>query len=153
MSFSLRRPLPKLDFDAIERRERDARSSSWLGLGVCTFISLIWLAPFYYLAVTVFKTTEEYTRSGPLALPQSLAPIVDNAVTAWTEATMGIGMTNSAFYGAAGAGLAVLFAAMAAFGLTRLDYRGKNFLFMIVFSGTIFPFQMYLIPLFSCTAD
>jgi len=148
MSPPLRRAPPPLDFDAIKRRERDARRSSWSALGVCALISLFWLAPFYYLAVTVFKTTEEYTRSDPFAPPRSLAPIVDNAITAWNEATMAFGMANSAFYGAVGAGLAVVFAAMAAFGLTRLDYRGKNFLFMIVFSGTIFPFQMYLIPLF-----
>jgi len=138
----------RLDLDAIERRERLSLRSSWLALGACALISQVWLVPFYYLAMTVFKTTEEYTHSDPFAPPGSLAPIVDNAITAWNEANMGLGMANSALYGAIGAGLAVLFAAMAAFGLTRLDYRGKNPLFMVIFAGTVFPFQMYLIPLF-----
>jgi multiple sugar transport system permease protein len=138
----------RIDIDAIERRERLAHRSSWLALTACALISLVWLVPFYYLAVTVFKTTEEYTRSDPFAPPRTLAPFLENAVTAWNEATMGLGMANSALYGAVGAGLAVFFAAMAAFGLTRLDYRGKNAFFMIIFAGTVFPFQMYLIPLF-----
>jgi ABC-type glycerol-3-phosphate transport system permease component len=137
-----------LDLDAIARRERQAKGSTWFALAVSALVSLIWLTPFYYLIVTVFKTTEEYTASDPFAPPQGLWPIVLNAETAWSEATMAFGMANSALYGAVGAGLAVFIAAMAAYGLTRLDYRGKNAFFMIIFAGTVFPFQMYLIPLF-----
>jgi multiple sugar transport system permease protein len=37
---------------------------------------------------------------------------------------------------------------MAAYALSRLSFGGKNFWFMLIFVGTIFPFQMYLIPLF-----
>jgi ABC-type glycerol-3-phosphate transport system permease component len=137
-----------LDFSAIERREKAASRSSWFVIATGAFISLLWLVPFYYLFVTIFKSTEEYTRSDPFALPQGLVPFLSNATTAWNEANMSFGMTNSALYGAIGAGLAVFFAAMAAYGLTRFDYRGKSFWFMTIFAGTVFPFQMYLIPLF-----
>jgi multiple sugar transport system permease protein len=140
--------IDNLDFAAIERRERSAARGKWATLAVAVVISLIWLVPFYYLAVTVFKTTEEYTNSHPLAPPHGLAPLLSNAAVAWSDAKMGHGMFNSALYGSLGAGLAVVFAATAAFGLTRLDYRGKNFWFMTIFAGTVFPFQMYLIPLF-----
>jgi ABC-type glycerol-3-phosphate transport system permease component len=137
-----------LDFSAIERREKAASRLSWFVIATGAFISLLWLVPFYYLFVTIFKSTEEYTHSDPFALPQGLAPFLSNATTAWNEANMSFGMTNSALYGAIGAGLAVFFAAMAAYGLTRFDYRGKSFWFMTIFAGTVFPFQMYLIPLF-----
>lgn len=140
--------LDQLDLDAIARRERFREQSRWWTLGVAVFISLIWLVPFYYLAVSVFKTQPEYAASSPLSLPQGVAPIIDNVIQAWTVAKMNFGMANSAFYGVVGAGLAVFFAAMAAFGLTRLDFRGKNLWFMMIFAGTVFPFQMYLIPLF-----
>jgi ABC-type glycerol-3-phosphate transport system permease component len=137
-----------LDFDAIERREKAAARSSWLAIAAGGLISLIWLVPFYYLFVTIFKSTEEYTHSDPFAPPSGLAPLLANTVAAWNEANMSLGMANSALYGAIGAGLAVFFAAMAAFGLTRFDFRGKNLWFMTIFAGTVFPFQMYLIPLF-----
>lgn len=140
--------LDTLDYDAITRRERAAASGKWWTLAGAILISLVWLVPFYYLAVSVFKTQPEYASGSPLALPQGLAPIVDNAISAWTQAKMGAGMLNSVLYGTVGAGLAVFFAAMAAFGLTRLDFRGKNLWFMVIFAGTVFPFQMYLIPLF-----
>lgn len=138
----------RIDFDAIARRERQRMQSGWWTLAVAVLISLIWLVPFYYLGVSVFKTQPEYARSLPLSLPQSLAPIFDNAADAWRLARMDVGMRNSAIYGVVGAGLAVFFAAMAAYGLTRLDYKGKHLWFMTIFAGTVFPFQMYLIPLF-----
>lgn len=140
--------LATLDFDAIARRERRAHGRAWWTLSGGILVSLVWLVPFWYLAVSVFKTQPEYAAGSPLALPQGVAPFMDNAVQAWTQAKMGAGMFNSALYGVVGAGLAVFMAAMAAFGLTRLDFRGRNAWFMVIFAGTVFPFQMYLIPLF-----
>ena len=112
---------------------------------VCAFL---WLVPFYYLAVSIFKTTEEYFHTAPLSFPAGLAPFVDNVRQAWVSANMADAFLNSALYGVVGAGLAVFFAAMAAYALARLNFGGKNYWFMLIFAGTIFPFQMYLIPLF-----
>ena len=111
-------------------------------------ISAIWIVPFYYVAISIFKTTEEYSLNPPLSLPAGLSPAVENAVTAWTNAKMGAGLLNSAIYGALGAGVAVFVAALAAFGLSRIDFHRKSLWFMLIFAGTIFPLQMYLIPLF-----
>jgi ABC-type glycerol-3-phosphate transport system permease component len=138
----------KIDFEAISAQERKRQHSGWLTLLVAVFISVVWIVPFYYLAISVFKTTEEYSLNHPLSLPSSLAPFLDNVVVAWNQAKMGAGLLNSTLYGVLGAGLAILFAALAAYGLTRIDYRRKNFWFLLIFSGTVFPFQMYLIPLF-----
>jgi multiple sugar transport system permease protein len=140
--------LETLDFDAIARREASALRGNWIVFAVAVLVTLVWLVPFYYLAVSVFKTTAEYGSGNPLGLPTSLAPIVDNAIKVWTDAKLGWGMLNSAIYGLIGAGVAILLAALAAYGLTRLDFSGKTFWFMLIFAGTIFPFQMYLIPLF-----
>jgi len=138
----------KIDFEAIAAKERKRQHSGWLTLLVAVFISIVWIVPFYYLAISVFKTTEEYSINHPLSLPDGMAPFLDNVVIAWNQAKMGAGLLNSALYGVLGAGLAVFFAALAAYGLTRIDYRRKNLWFLLIFSGTVFPFQMYLIPLF-----
>ena len=140
--------LDTLDFDAIAKREAGVRRGNWVIFCVAALVTLIWLVPFYYLIVSVFKSTAEYGSGNPLSLPVSLSPIVDNAIKVWTDAKLGSGMLNSATYGLIGAGVAVFVAALAAFGLTRLDFSGKTFWFMLIFAGTIFPFQMYLIPLF-----
>lgn len=140
--------IESLDFDAIAARERAARRGSRFALAGAIVISAIWVVPFYYLLISIFKTTEEYSQNHPLSLPSGLEPIIGNAITAWTNAKMGVGLMNSALYGLLGAGIAVFVAALAAYGLTRIDFKRKNLWFMLIFSGTIFPLQMYLIPLF-----
>ena len=137
-----------LDFEAIARAEQKTRSRRGPALVIAILISAIWIVPFYYMGISIFKTTEEYSQNHPLSLPSSIGPIVENAVDAWTNAKMGAGLTNSMLYGSVGAALAVFIAALAAYGLTRFDFRGRNLWFMLIFSGTVFPFQMYLIPLF-----
>jgi ABC-type glycerol-3-phosphate transport system permease component len=137
-----------INFDAIEAKERASQQKQWSSFFIAVLVSLIWVVPFYYMAVSVFKTHPEYSANNPLSLPQGVAPIVENAIAAWNTAKMGTGMLNSALYGLLGAALAVFFAAMAAYGLTRIDFKRQNFWFMLIFAGTIFPFQIYLIPLF-----
>jgi len=143
-----RRPDGTLDVDALIANERVERRSRWIGLAVAALICTLWVVPFYYLVVSIFKSDAEVFQGHPLALPEGIAPFVANAIGAWNSAKMGAGLVNSTLYGLVGAGLAVFFAAMAAYGLTRLDFKRKNLWFMIIFSGTVFPFQMYLIPLF-----
>ena len=137
-----------IDFDAIEARERAAQKKNWPTFILALLVSMIWVVPFYYMVVSIFKTHAEYAANNPLSLPEGLSPFFDNAISAWNTAKMGAGFANSALYGFVGAGLAVFFAAMAAYGLTRISFKRQNFWFMLIFAGTIFPFQIYLIPLF-----
>ena len=83
-----------------------------------------------------------------LELPDSLAPFIDNVVQAWTIAHLGIaGLQFASPTRLSAALLAVAFAAAAAYGMTRLNLIGANGWFMLIFTGTLFPFQMYLVPL------
>ncbi len=137
-----------LDFEALAAKQQVVQKGVPVKFIFAIFISAIWLVPFYYLIISVFKTTEEYSVNHPLSLPSGITPVFGNAVVAWQQAKMGAGLLNSMLYGVVGAGLAVFFAALASYGLSRIDFRRKNFWFMLIFAGTVFPFQMYLIPLF-----
>ena len=131
----------------IDTERRKQRSGGrWLVLPILV-LTFAYLAPFYYLLVTVFKTTEEYAKKGVLELPSSLAPFVDNVVQAWTIAHLGSAAFDSFTYATVGALIAVSFSAAAAYGMTRLNLIGANGWFMLIFTGTLFPFQMYLVPL------
>lgn len=140
--------LAALDYRAITRREARAHRTNRGVFALMVVLCLAWLAPFYYLTISVFKSPEEYVESPPLALPQGIWPIFGNLAEAWTTAKMGFGLANSLLYGLVGASLAVFIAAMAAHGLSRFRFKGRTFWFMLIFAGTVFPFQMYLIPLF-----
>lgn len=129
-------------------KDKQGQKHSVPRLVIAIVLLLAYLVPFYYLFVTVFKSTDEYLSSGVLDLPRSLAPFADNVVQAWTRAEMGRAAFNSLTYGLLGSALAVALASGAAYGLTRLRLRSANTWFMIIFAGTLFPFQMYLVPLF-----
>src|SRR5690242_13834211 len=63
----------------------------------------VYLTPIYYLVVTVFKTAPEYARNNVFALPESLAPFIDNVVKAWTAANLSSAAFNSFTYALFGA--------------------------------------------------
>jgi len=138
---------PQFVKSLIDKERRANRPAGrWVLLPIA-LATIAYLTPFYYLFVTIFKTTPEYARKGVLELPDSPAPFLDNVAQAWTIAHLGQAGLNSFTYGLCGAGLAVAFAAAAAYGMTRLNLLGANGWFMFIFTGTLFPFQMYLVPL------
>ena len=54
--------LEDLDLEQIAARERGAGRGVSLKVVFAIFISAIWVVPFYYLVISIFKTTEEYCR-------------------------------------------------------------------------------------------
>jgi ABC-type glycerol-3-phosphate transport system permease component len=110
-------------------------------------LAIAYLIPFYLLLVTVFKSTEEYARKGILELPDGFGPLFGNLQEAWNGADLGRAAVNSLSYASIGSVVAIAIAAAAAYGMTRLRLLGANAWFMLIFTGTLFPFQMYLVPL------
>ncbi len=128
------------------------RAPSMSRLGLTTVMVLIcaaWLVPLWMLVITAMKSVREYSSElSAWTLPEHPLQLFANVATAWQTAGIGPGFLASLLYGVLGASIAILFASMGAYALTRLNVRGKFLWFVLVFSGTLFPFQMYLIPLF-----
>jgi ABC-type glycerol-3-phosphate transport system permease component len=123
-----------------------------LALGGAAALALLWLVPFYYAVTTLCKSTAQYLAGTPLSLPSSLSALPGNIAAAWAQTQMGQGMLNSLGYGVLGAGGAVLAASSAAYALARILFPARTTWFMVIFAGTVFPFQIYLIPLFQAYA-
>jgi ABC-type glycerol-3-phosphate transport system permease component len=116
-------------------------------------LGVLWLVPLLLLVITPMKSTPEYQSASQWALPHHPLEFFHNLKTAWTSAGLGPGFIASLSYGFVGAALAILFGSLGAYAITRLPVRLGFFWFILVFSGTIFPFQMYLIPLFQMYTD
>lgn len=111
------------------------------------FLSLIWLCPLFFSFTYSFKSRIEANRTNVFSWPQGNAlaenlNYIQNAVGFFNS--MGV----SFIYALVGASVAVSFATLAAYAIAHLPIRGKMFWFLWIYSGTIFPFQMYLIPIF-----
>jgi ABC-type glycerol-3-phosphate transport system permease component len=126
----------------------------WALTAVVGVLAVAWLVPLWLVVVTAMKTNPEYARdASQWALPRNPFTLLANLHQAWSTSGMGPGFEASLLYGVVGAGLAILFASLGAYSITRLRIRGPFFWFVLVFSGTVFPFQMYLIPLFKLYQD
>lgn len=112
-----------------------------------TALVAVWLTPLGISFMTTLKSSEEYAQTARWELPTQIA-LKDNIIFAWTTGRIGSGFTRSLFYAGVGAGLAIMLASLAGFALVQLKIRNAFFWFLLIYSGTIFPFQMYLLPLF-----
>jgi multiple sugar transport system permease protein len=122
-------------------------------ISIFVFIfGLIWLVPLAVVIINGLKTNADYYKSSLWKLPNEIG-VIENIRYAWVEGALGSGFVNSMIYGIVGSTLAIFFAALAAYSLTNLKVRGRMFWFLFIYSGTVFPFQMYLIPLFNMYSD
>ncbi|MDC3415146.1 carbohydrate ABC transporter permease [Terrihalobacillus insolitus] len=117
-----------------------------------SILAFLWIAPVYIVFINAAKTTTEFNSSKFWQLPSDWA-IFQNIKAVLIETDLGQAFINSILYGVLGAGIAILVAALAAYALTNLKIKGGFYWFLLIYSGTLFPFQMYLIPLFQFYSD
>jgi multiple sugar transport system permease protein len=109
-------------------------------------LCLLWLLPVISTLLVAFKTPAEYMNTKFYELPKSFY-IVNNLKEVFTYYRLQINFINSLIYAVSGVVFCVLLSSTAAYAVTKLKPRGSFFIFLLIYSGTIFPFQLYLIPL------
>jgi raffinose/stachyose/melibiose transport system permease protein len=75
-------------------------------------------------------------------------PHWENYVTAWTKADFSQYFFNSLFYTVTVVLGVILFASMAAYAFSRLQFKGKNFLFLVLISTMMIPIPGSFIALY-----
>lgn len=120
----------------------------YLVLGLLCLFAMAWVLPLAMVVLSSMKTPIEQSQSGILALPENAAMILDNITSASELSGIGNGIVNSLIYAFVGSGTAVIVASSASYSMVMLKIRFPFFWFLIIYSGTVFPFQMYLMPLF-----
>jgi len=127
---------------AARRRTWITRPGTYL---VILFVLAITLVPMLYLILSGFRTTGQLG-SNPNGLPHpwvwsNYASILESAVF-WRA------VLNSAIIAAVATALAVVLGSMAAFALSRYDFRGREGLFLLFTAGLLFPLNTAALPLF-----
>lgn len=114
-------------------------------------LTVFWLLPLVILAMNSVKSPQEFLMTTGLTPPSTFA-FFGNVARAWGKG-LSSGFVNSLIYGIVGSVCAVILSALAAYGIVRLKIPRGLFWFLLIYSGTVFPFQMYLIPLFNLYLD
>ena len=110
-------------------------------------LAIVWLIPLAITFLTALKSNEEFASTAMWSLPKDIA-LVENLRFAWDTGKMGESFVRSLSYATVGATIAIVFASLAAHALVQLRVSRSFFWFLLIYSGTIFAFQMYLLPLF-----
>ena len=114
---------------------------------ILVILSVIWLVPIAFLIIASMKTKQEYNMSYIWDMPKSFGWAVNFKYLA-DYSTVLQSAWNSILYGLAGGFGCLIVASLAAYAIAKLNIRHRMFWFLFIYSGTIFPFQMYLIPVF-----
>ena len=105
------------------------------------------LLPLLWLVSTAFKSAgEDIFRFPPELIPAQ--PTFSNFVKVWQANPFGQYLLNSSLVAGLTVGLNLLFCALAAYPLARLEFRGKHLIFMLIVATILIPFQIVMIPLY-----
>jgi ABC-type glycerol-3-phosphate transport system permease component len=115
-------------------------SSHLLLVVVCIAIGM----PFIWMISTAFKSPQEVSIFPPIWIPENLR--WDNFVVAWESAPFGRFYINSLIVTGWGVVMEVTIAALTAYAFARIEFPGRNLLFMVMLAAMMIPGQMALIP-------
>lgn len=121
-----------------------------------TALALIWILPLASTVLTAVKSPDQFNSGFYWELP-SLRDIAGNIVVNMSIAQKKMdiwnNIGNSGYYAVFAGLLSSFFAAMAAYALVVLNAPGGKYWFLLIFLGNLFPFQMFLIPLYLITSN
>ncbi|QFZ92905.2 carbohydrate ABC transporter permease [Synechococcus elongatus PCC 11802] len=110
-------------------------------------IAVAMLIPLLWLVSTAFKSAgEDIFQFPPQFLPTQ--PTLDNFRRVWAENPLAQYFFNSTLVALLTVGLNLLFCSLAAYPLARLEFKGRQTLFLLIVATILIPFQVVMIPLY-----
>ncbi|MGB6129110.1 MAG: carbohydrate ABC transporter permease [Psychrilyobacter sp.] len=113
---------------------------------ILIFFSLLFLAPFFWLLTTSVKGPEEVFLFPPKWIPTTWH--FENFMKAWNLQPFNLFLKNSLIVVVLSTIGQVFSSSLVAFGFARFEFRGRNFLFMIVLATMMIPWDVTMIPLY-----
>jgi raffinose/stachyose/melibiose transport system permease protein len=116
----------------------------WIGL---VLTCIMWALPFVFMLLTSLKSQPDISTSKIWALPTKW--MWRNYGDAATKGNLSVVAKNSLYIAAIKVPLGLLVSSMCAFALSRIRFRGHQFVILIVAIGAMVPIQIALAPMFT----
>ncbi len=107
-------------------------------------LALAMLFPYYYLVINAFKGTRGFAADPYSLIPKTFS--LESITYAWSMGRINIYLRNSAFYASIVVVVQTLINAMAAYAFARVQFPGRNLLFLGVLATMMLPYSVLLIP-------
>ncbi len=126
---------------------RQKKSTKIMINSVLSLLAVLWIFPVVFTVFGALKGKQEYNLGNIWDLPKRFL-LFENLEYVSKGADIFQGMLSSFLYAFCGALFSVVIAALAAYAIAKLKIKIRMFWFLFIYSGTIFPFQIYLIPVY-----
>jgi multiple sugar transport system permease protein len=110
-------------------------------------LTLLWLLPVVSSVLVSLKSSPDFVSQTWADLPTKFY-FFKNLATVLREYKLQDNLVSSLLYASIGTVVVIVAASMAGFSIVRLRPKFSFLLFLLIYSGTLFPFQMYLIPVY-----
>jgi multiple sugar transport system permease protein len=118
---------------------------------VLAFVAFVVLLPFIWTLLTSFKLDTDIVQYPPELFPRSLT--LDHYTDIWRRIPYARLLLNTVVFAGGVTVLSLLFDSLTAYALARLEFPGRDVLFLAILVTMMLPFQVTLIPLFSLLTD
>ncbi len=138
----------KMNYDKIEKTARvRKRVTSTITYVLLAFWAVVVLFPFYWMILTSVKSYGEYNSE---YIPKffTLSPTLQNYADAFTTVPLGKYLANTVLFALLTTAIMLVVITLAAFAFARLDFKGKNILFVIFLSLMMIPNELVIITNF-----
>jgi len=120
---------------------------------VLTVLALLFISPLIFMVVTSFKTPSEAASSSPSWIPNPPTVQAYRSILSSEGTPVLRWFANSMIAASANALLVVLTAAMAAYPLARMNFRGKRIVFAVIVATLFIPPVILIIPNYLIVGD
>lgn len=141
------RPTPDTDIDyrgpTITRRMSQMYIANYV---VLTIGALTMLIPFIWMMSTSFKPQSETISFPPRLFPSN--PTLENYIDVWDRLNIARLYWNTLFITVIKTTINIYVSSLVGYIFGKFQFRGRDFLFYLVLSTWIIPFEVYMIPLY-----
>ncbi|WP_066963492.1 carbohydrate ABC transporter permease [Microbulbifer sp. Q7] len=111
-------------------------------------VALLTMGPFLWLLSTALKSgSENIFAYPPSLLPEQ--PTLENFSRVLETQPFVLYLKNSVLVALLSVTANLMFASLAAYPLARMEFRGKNLIFVVLLSSMMIPFQLLMIPVYN----
>jgi multiple sugar transport system permease protein len=123
------------------------RLMGWVAFALLLLAAIVWLIPIAWVVDTALKTESDTTTVPVTWIPPS-GFTLESFWQILSAGNMLRWYFNSFLTSSIITLMVVLLASLAAFGFSRVAFRGSNFLFFMIVAGIVIPPQVLIVPLF-----
>lgn len=137
-----------MDYTKIEKKARTRkRAGNIITYILLAFWAVIVLFPFYWMVLTSIKSYGAYN-SEYIPKFYTLSPTLQNYADAFTAVSLGRYLLNTTIFTVVTTAVMMLVITLAAFAFARLEFQGKNIVFILFLSLMMIPNELVIITNF-----